>query len=351
MTFPIVRYSKPSAPFLELGRDFFDPVGQDALREEQLRLYDIYRSQPPRTKCKNCEAAIGPVIFTKKDIDYHLCPNCTHLNGHHEDGEAFYRAFFSDDGGAVVASHYAAPDRAAFDQRVNAIYTPKLDFLWEVLEADEVNPADLTYADIGTGLGHFIQSMLNRGITRVRGYEPARLLVDQGNQMLGGDYLEELKIPDLPGLIPRLRVDVVTMIFVLEHIQDPRGTLEALVRNPSIRYLLVAVPVHSPSCYFELLFPTVYERHLSGHTHLYTDKSLRWLCDQVGLDILGEWWFGADAMDLFRSGRTRMHQLKQPEAGMRDWEQMMIPLIDGMQEAMDRNKVSSEVHVVLKVRR
>src|SRR5690606_38364668 len=143
------------------------------------------------------------------------------------------------------ASHYAAPDRAAFDQRVNAIYTPKLDFLWEVLEADEVNPADLTYADIGTGLGHFIQSMLNRGITRVRGYEPARLLVDQGNQMLVGDYLEELKIPDLPGLIPRLRVDVVTMIFVLEHIQDPRGTLDALVRNPSIRYLLVAVPVHS----------------------------------------------------------------------------------------------------------
>lgn len=348
---PIVRFSKPSAPFLELQRNFFDPVEQDALVEESSRLYDLYRSQPPRRVCKNCGAPMGPPTFVKQDISYHVCPDCTHLNGYYEDTEPFYRAFFSDDGGEHVAGHYTAPDREAFEQRVEAVYRAKLDFIWDVIEADGVDPKALAYADVGTGLGHFIQAMLDRGISRARGYEPARLLVDQGNELLGGDYLEELKIPDLDVLLPDLDANVITLIFVLEHLLDPRGTLEAMRRNPNTQYILIAVPVHSPSCYFELLFPSVYERHLSGHTHLYTDKSLRWLCDQVGLDVIGEWWFGADAMDLFRSGRTRMHQLEQPETGIRDWEQMMAPLIDGIQETMDRNKVPSEVHFLTKVRR
>jgi hypothetical protein len=348
---PIIRYGKPSAPFLELRRNFFDPLEQDALIEESARLYDLYRSQPPRTVCKNCGAPMGPVTFIKQDISYHTCPQCTHLNGYYDDTERFYRALFSDAGGEVVASHYSAPDRAAFDQRVEAVYRPKLDFICDVLEADGVDPATLSFADIGTGLGHFVKAMLDRGITGAKGYEPARLLVDQGNALLGSDHLEELRIPDLDALIPKLDANVVTLIFVLEHLLDPRSTLEALARNPNMQYVLIAVPVHSPSCYFEMMFPSVYERHLSGHTHLYTDCSLRWLCDQVGLDVLGAWWFGADAMDLFRSVRTRMHQLGQPEAALHDWEKMIAPLIDGIQETMDCHMVTSEVHFLTKVRR
>jgi hypothetical protein len=348
---PIIRYGKPSAPFLDLKRNFFDPVQQDELIKESGRLYDIYRAQPPRTRCKNCEAPMGPVTFVKQNISYHICPECTHLNGYYEDTEPFYRAFFSDNGGEVVASHYSAPDRDAFEQRVAAVYRPKLDFLWDAVEADGVDPKNLSYADVGAGLGHLIKAMLDRGITRAKGYEPAQLLVNQGNDLLGGPYLEELNIPDLARLIPKLTANVVTLIFVLEHLLDPRGTLEAMARNPNIQYILVSVPVHSPSDYFEMLFPTVYERHLSGHTHLYTDTSMRWLCDKVGLDVIGAWWFGADAMDLFRAGRTRMHQLGQPEAAIRNWERMVLPIIDGLQEVIDRSLSTSELHFVMKVRR
>ena len=348
---PIIRYGKPSAPFLELKRNFHDPLLQDDLIKESARLYDLYRAQPPRTNCKNCAAPMAPATFVKQNISYHVCPKCTHLNGYYEDTEPFYRAFFSDKGGEHVASHYSAPDRTAFDQRVAAIYRPKLDFLWDVIEADGVAPASLSYADVGTGLGHLIQAMLDRGIKRAKGYEPAQLLVKQGNDLLGGSYIEELQIPDLAALIPKLDANVVTLIFVLEHLLDPRGTLEALARNPNVKYILVSVPVHSPSDYFELLFPTVYERHLSGHTHLYTDTSMRWLCDQVGLDVVGAWWFGADAMDLFRSCRTRLHQLDQPEAATRNWEKMMLPLIDELQEVIDRSLFTSELHFVMKVRR
>ncbi|MBZ0216728.1 MAG: class I SAM-dependent methyltransferase [Fimbriimonadaceae bacterium] len=348
---PTVRFSKPSAPFMELNRPFFDPVGQDDLVEESARLYEIYRRQPPRTACKNCATPLGPATFIKQNISYYVCDVCGHLTGHYEDTEEFYRACFSDDGGAIVASHYAAADRTAFEQRVAAVYAPKLDFLWDVLVADGADPKVLGYADVGTGLGHFIKAMLDRGIRRATGYEPSSLLVQQGNELLGDHHLEVLAIPELAALAPQLKAEVITMVFVLEHLQDPRGILEAFARNPAVRYLLISVPVHSPSGYFELMFPTVYERHLSGHTHLYTDQSLQWLCNKVGLERIGEWWFGADAMDLFRSCRTRLRQLGQPQGAIRDWEQMMIPLIDGFQETMDRHKVSSEIHLVLKVHR
>ena len=348
---PIVRYGKPSLPFMDLARPFFDPAGQDYFVEESRHVYEVYKRQPVRTACKNCSAPLGPVAFAKQEVPYHLCAACGHLTGHYEDTESFYRTLFSDNDGAIVAGHYAAPDRAAFDARVDVIYRPKMDFLAEVLAADGVDPARLGYADIGTGLGHFVQAMLDCGATRCRGYEASRTLVEQGNRILGGNYLDLLRIPDLAQVIPSLEAEVVTMVFVLEHLMDPRGILEALKRNPRVRYLLVAVPVHSPACYVELMFPTVYERHLSGHTHLYTDRSLRWLCDAVGLERIGEWWFGADAMDLLRSFRTRMHQLGQPKAAQKDWEAMMIPIIDGFQRSIDDAKVSSEVHLVLKVPR
>ena len=348
---PIIRYGKPSGPLLALDRDFFDPVLQDDLVKQSARLYDVYRAQPPRSNCKNCGAPIGPVTFVKQNISYHACPQCTHLNGYYQDTEAVHRAFFSDDDGKVVAGDYWDNDIKEFDRRVGVIYRPKLDFLWDVIAADGADPASLSYADIGAGLGHTIKAMLDRGITRAKGYEPARLMVNQANQLLGGPYLEELRIPDLAALIPKLDANVVTLIFVLEHLLDPRGTLEALARNPKVQYLLVSVPVHSMCDYFEVMFPTVYERHLSGHTHLYTDTSMRWLCDQVGLDVLGAWWFGADAMDLYRSCRTRLHQMGQPKAAMESWERMILPVIDGIQEVIDRSLVTSELHFVMKVRR
>ena len=52
----------------------------------------------------------------------------------------------------------------------------------------------------------------------------------------------------------------------------------------------------------ENVFKGVYPRHLSGdHTHLYTKKSLEYLAKKNKLKIIGEWWFGADIPDLFRS--------------------------------------------------
>jgi hypothetical protein len=349
---PIVRFGKPSGPLLSLDRSFFDPAKQDRMMADREHLRTLYRQQPPRTECKNCASILGGPLFVKKHVEYLLCSNCGHLNGRHQDTEEFYRSYFSDEGGAVVAAHYSAADRASYKDRVTAIYRPKVDFLKEVINANGADANTLSYLDIGAGGGHFVGALLDGGVVgEAIGYEASRLLVDEGNAMLGGEYLKQIEIPGLPELLSKTKASVACLIFTLEHLLEPRRALEALCRSSSVQYVLIAVPVHSPSSYLELVFPTVFERHLFGHTHLYTEQSLRWLCDAVGLDPIGEWWFGADAVDLFRSCRTRIYQMEQPAEAIKDWEAMMLPMIDGFQQVIDRHKISSEVHFVCKVRR
>lgn len=345
---PIIRYGKPGTPLAEIGRHFFDPLEQQALVDENQRIYDVYRRQPKRKACKNCGSTLDEAAFFKQDILYFRCDFCDHLNGEFEDTVEFYEYQFTENGGELTAGHYAAPDQEVYARRVDTIYQPKVEFLVEALRADGARLEDLSVADIGAGTGHFVKAMRDFGVEEVRGYEVSEMQVEAGNQMIGEPLLKTMGINGLDDLVTSVSAEVVTMVFVLEHLINPYETLKALKENPTIKYLLVAVPTHSPAAYVEMMFPTVYERHLAAHTHLYTDRSLTYLCDQIGLDRIGEWWFGADAMDLFRSVQTRMHQLGQPERAFGEWNDMIMPIVDNIQYEFDCRKYSSEVHLILK---
>jgi hypothetical protein len=106
----------------------------------------------------------------------------------------------------------------------------------------------------------------------------------------------------------------------------------------------VALPLHSPTTFIEMAFPNVMQRQLSGdHTHLYTESSIDHLCREFGMSRVAEWWFGTDMMDLYRALAVSLNN----EAA----NAMMLPLIDPMQEAIDRRKASSEVHMLLAFKR
>ena len=88
------------------------------------------------------------------------------------------------------------------------------------------------------------------------------------------------------------------MIGVLEHLQEPREVLHAICSNPTIRYIYISVPMFSLSVYLKAVSPEVFHRQLgAGHTHLYTDSSLDWMCKEFGLERVGGWWFGTDIVD------------------------------------------------------
>ena len=123
-------------------------------------------------------------------------------------------------------------------------------------------------------------------------------------------------------------------------------------RNSNVRYLYISVPLFSPSVFFEMAFPGVFQRHLSGgHTHLFTERSIAWMCGEFGMTRVAEWWFGADMMDLFRAISVEL--CGGEGSGQSDalWREMFAPAIDDLQLALDKRRLASEVHMLLRFAR
>lgn len=339
------RFGKPVTPMLSLGKGMFDPAAQDALVAETRSLVSLYRSQPLRAGCKICATPFGALTFRRHDIDYFLCAQCGHLNGAHMDTEAYYRAQFVDKAGELVAAHYSSADRDEYARRVDVIYRPKAAFLREVVAELGENLANLSVGELGAGSGYFLSALAKEGCQNAFGYELASSQVAFGNKMLGADRIQGCDIEDLPELAANVDADVVALIFVLEHLVDPKALMKALRCNTRVRYTLVAVPAHSPTTYLQMAFPEVFERNLSAHTHMFSANSLDLLMSAAGMAPCGRWWFGADMLDLFRSIRTTLAHQRQPTA-IEDWDRMILPLVDSLQRVMDEGRFSSEIHAV-----
>lgn len=342
------RFGKPSAPLLDARGHLLTRAGNDALVARTQQIYECYRRQPRRLTCKICDHALGAALFEKFDIPYFLCATCGHLNGGFEDTPEFNAFLFTGDASEGMTADYRETDREAFFRRVEDIYAPKARFLFDALRAAGEDPVKLRHADLGAGSGYFVAALRQAGVASPVGYDVSPDQIELGNRMIGEPLLRIHKMKELNRLAARVETDVVSLIFTLEHLERPRELMAALRDNPDVRYVLIAVPTVSPTMFFELVFPTVFERHLSAHTHVFSDGSLHWLAKSAGFDRIGEWWFGSDSMDLYRDVAVRLRQTGQSEAALEMWTGMMRPLIDDWQLAIDRRKLSSAVHLVLR---
>lgn len=342
------RYSKPLGRLMEFKQDFFE---QNRGKLDELSdIAALYAAQPRRTQCKNCEAPISPdasPAFRKLGVEYYFCQRCGHCNGAHEDTAAFARNVYTDDAGASYAKSYTAADVEQYRARVAEVYRPKVDFLKAAL-ADRNEPMP-HLADFGAGAGYFVSAALDGGFSDTVGYEPSETLVKFGNAMLQRDCLV---CQDLDQIVPRIEqtdASIVSFIGVIEHLTEPRSVLQAIARNDSIRYLYFSVPLFSPTVALECVFPHVMPRHLAGgHTHLYTEQSIQYFCDEFGLQRLSEWWFGLDICDLSRSVSVSMMKDGDGSSQLQTyWNTQFSPLIDELQAVLDRARVCSEVHMLV----
>lgn len=345
----LVRYGKPSGDLLKHKVSFFEQ--NDMHREESVRVAKLYTQQPRRTRCKCCDGSLGDVSFTKLEIDYIICARCGHLNGAHQDTEAFCQGVYTEDGGGH-REIYDAKSKADYRSRTRDIYIPKAKFLADALIACGEIPEGLSYADLGAGSGHFVAALRRCGMDSVRGFETSEAQVDLANRMIGDDRIESCDLNEIVHIAKMVNAQVLSLVHVLEHLREPRELLACLKENTSIKYLFMAVPLFSPSVYFEMIFPTVFHRNLAcGHTHLYTDSSLDWLCREFGFERVAEWWFGTDVVDWYRSVMIRLRQEPETANMADDWAALWAPAIDGMQLELDRRHMSSEVHMLLRIER
>jgi hypothetical protein len=342
------RYGKSAEGILGVRQNFFDENDQSlALAASQAK---IYIAQPPRTRCKLCDAQLPrQPDFVKLSIPYVSCPRCTQLNGMHQDTDAFCSAVYLDDSYAV---YYGSADRERYDYRTDAIYRPKVDFLKEVLAADGVAADQLSYADFGAGSGYLVAALLGAGLDRCMGLEVSPAQTEFANRMVPGNRCRLIALDDTLAEVRKLDADVISMIGVLEHLQNPREVLRAVKDNPRARYLFLCVPLYGLCVFLEMVFPRVHPRHLiADHTHLFTRTSLEWMETAYGLRRCGEWWFGSDMLDLYRAILVSLAEQDGTRGMTEQWTQRMRPLIDPMQLAIDRQHLASEVHVVFRIER
>jgi len=342
------RFGKSSSSLLNQKKSFFHE--NDHHVKKQRKIAELYKKQPKRNYCINCNKKLISISdFIKDGIDYVLCDHCYHLNGVYEKTVELCDALYTENSGEEYAENYQSKDVEDYNYRTASIYIPKAEFLYSSLKENNINPHDLDFFDFGAGSGYFISALKKIGIKNVSGTDVSKFQVEFGNMMIGEDVLSIHTIEDTNLILRNISSKVVSMVDVLEHLKSPREIMNELNHNEHVKFLFVSVPTFSLSVYLEMISPEVFHRQLDGdHTHLYTEKSLSYLFKEFGFEILAEWWFGTDIIDLFRHISVKMEKIQCSKKLMDIWRKDFISIMDAMQLEIDKKQLSSQVHMLLK---
>ncbi|MDC1124549.1 class I SAM-dependent methyltransferase [Pelagibacteraceae bacterium] len=331
----IIKYSKSYKNILNLQKDYREE--NDINLKSVTKINKKYSKQIKRTYCHNCLIKITKPFIKNFGIKYSICNRCGHLNGYNKNTDKFIKWVYSSD----VGDHYDSQYSKFYNERVKNIYKPKVKFLKQVIR-NKINLIDL-----GCGAGHFVKALETSKINAT-GYEVSDYLVKLGNSKLKKNNLKKVKLNDLFKIIAKEdNANVISLIGVLEHFSRPHDFFKSFTKS-KIKYLYISVPCFSLTTFLENVFQKVYPRHLSGdHTHLYSKKSLEFLAKKYRLKIVGEWWFGADIPDLFRSLLVSSNNLDKKTYNDL-LKKNLYSVIDELQNVLDRNKICSEVHMIFK---
>jgi SAM-dependent methyltransferase len=332
----VVKFSKNYNNLISIKKSLYND--NKKFLNTTLKVNKALKKQGLRKYCKNCESKLSSRIFTSFGLGYTLCKKCNHLNSIYHDNKKFTHWLYSADKGK---NYDEDKDYHFFNQRVKEIHLPKVDFLRKVVKSK------MNVLDIGAGSGQFLKALEMRNI-KGTGYEPSKTFVKYGNKILKKNKLVNLDMQQtFDTIIKDKKSNVLSMICVLAHLEEPNELIE-IYKKSNIKYLFFSVPLFSLSVFLENSFKDVCPRHLgAAHTNLYTKKSLYYLAKKFNLDIAGEWWFGADFPDLYRS-LINTCNANNPKKYKILLDENLFSVINELQNVLDKNKMCSEVHMVFK---
>lgn len=329
----IILFSKKISDVSKLKSDFFHD--NKVYLNRATKGFKLYLKEKKRLFCKNCENKLGKNIFKSNKVSYSICKKCSHLNGAHQDTDNFLNKLYLSEKGSSYEKGYTKD----FNKRVKKIYTPKLDFLKQVIKKK------FSVIEIGSGAGHFVKACENQKI-KVKGFEINEKLVQIAKKNNVKNIFFESP-ENIDQILENDKSDVVSLISTLEHLPEPNKILK-IIKKSKIKYIYTCIPLFSLSTFIENVFPKVYPRQLNAsHTHLYTEKSLEHMVKKYKFKILGEWWFGTDISDLYRS--LLLSSNYQDKSYIDFFNKFFGNHIDDFQETLDKKKLCCEVHLVLKI--
>jgi len=340
---------------LKFGKSFKDIeiIKKNLLKENNklLRIKDninnIYLAQPKRVKCKACNVKLRGDTFFNHNIKYVECINCSHVNGYHQDNKFFSKKIYVTEN-RQYAKAYHETNIKKFKMRQKKIYDPKALFLKNCFK----NHKKIKVLDVGAGTGYFVASLLHYGFQDAKGLEISKTQVKVGKKFLEKIYkkpknLENLSFEEIVRDVEQTNFNCLSMIGSLEHMENMSAIMKAIKKNKKIKYIYILVPMFSFLCGVENLFPKVFNRQLGGgHTHLFTEKSLLTFMKKYRFVDHSAWWFGTDIHDFYRSSILEMG--KKNYKPLQNIIHSMKNIIDSLQLELDKKKISSEVHMLLK---
>jgi SAM-dependent methyltransferase len=182
-----------------------------------------------------------------------------------------------DDANAEAAAGY-------FDREYFQLHPGKikyLDYLVGLLARHGVPPQGRVL-DVGAGFGFFLAALEKAGY-EASGIEISHHAVEQARRRTRGQVVEQGAEAPFP--FPGDSFDAVTLLDVIEHLQDYGATLESCRRvlKPGGRLFVITLNAHS------LARPLLGKRWAwyqdSTHIHMFTPRMLREGLEGAGLEV------------------------------------------------------------------
>jgi 2-polyprenyl-3-methyl-5-hydroxy-6-metoxy-1,4-benzoquinol methylase len=329
----IIKFSKSYDHVFKLKKDFYNNNNDNLKNIYKINLN--YIKLKKRIKCKTCASNISKTIFYSHKVNYSICKKCGHLNGQGIETKKFLNKLYLKNEGKNYSKNYLTN----YLDRVKKIYIPKVNFLTTVIKKN------ISVLDIGCGSGHFVKALELKRINAA-GYDPNLQLTHLGNRFLKTNKIFNKDIGSCKNEILYSKHNVLSAIGVLEHLENPIEIIKLFIKSNK-EYLYISVPLFSLSVFIENVFNNIYPRHLGGpHTHLYSKKSLYFISKKFHLQILGEWWFGTDFPDLYRSLLLSLNY--RDKEFIKYFNKIFLKNINKFQSIIDQEKFCSEVHMIFK---
>lgn len=234
----------------------------------------------------------------------------------------------------------------AFKKRVDIIVAPKVDFVLEVSKEAGLKPE--SWVDIGSGGGQLLWYVKSLGMTEW-GVESDKAEYDfcVGKDLnVINSFVDPKKVdPAVEDVISK--ADVVSMITVLEHIEDPKALIDYLASKMKKDALLVIeVPRHpSVSSYVCSIFTDVVYRHmdLPGHLQIFNEKTMELLFGE-NFTPVGKWCFGQGFSDLINLPLVSNESAPIDQ----DLYSKIMAMNNDIQKIMDSNDLGDELLIIAK---
>jgi SAM-dependent methyltransferase len=226
---------------------------------------------------------------TRKTFEYGECPRCgclTLLTVPPDLAEYYPDDYYSlaappppDEGSfvrgikAVRAAVALRLPAATTDRLVTAGRLPRI-FRWTAgLGLSRHSPV----ADIGCGGGEILQIFARNGFSRLEGFDP---YLPEDKALGAHIQLHRMGLDDVPG-----GFDLIMAHHALEHMPDPRGTMQALADRLAPRgAMLIRTPVADSWAWRHYGVDWV-QLDAPRHLHIHTQRSLEMLAARAGLTV------------------------------------------------------------------